>query len=248
MAKLHKHTETSLTTVSPTQEELDKAREIINGTESSKKSKMACMAHYLKLFPDKDVADSRGQKRTDYLELFVVHQLRSKQAESELRTNFATQSNQHAFADLHWWSKETMDKNLGEKFAAHWRDCGLVPRRPNHLTGSTDPDFEEWGVPQNWERLQESDLRQLMIQNKSAADEDDFAMVMDASRFNRPSPVSGSSSSSTAATEGPSMMMKLKQKIKEARESPEKHARRYHDMGLELKRTLERLIRPYETL
>ena len=238
MAKINRNVDVKLKTIDPTEDELERARQIINGGAATKKSKMACMAHYLKLFPDKEVSEARGQKRSDYLELFVVHQLRTQQAESTLQTSFSTQSNQHAFADLHWWSKETMDKNLGENFAKHWRDCGLVPRRPNHLTGSTDPDHEEWGVPHNWERLEEADLRKLMLTNTGAGDEDDMKLLMDASRFNRPTQGDGGGSSSTVKDETQSSMSKMKLRIAGARDEPELHARKYHDMGLELKRTL----------
>ena len=238
--QVKKHECIKLSTVKPTDEEMETVRQIFAGDPKAKKAKMASMAHYLKLFPDEQAANSRGDARTEYMELFLVHQMRQKIGTASVTSKFATEANQHRFTDLHWWSEETMDKNLGPIFAKHWRDSKLVPSKAYSLTGSTDPKHVEWGVPQNWERLQESDLRRLMVEHASNdADESDMKMILDASVFNRPADESaeGATSSGGAPT-GPTAMAKLAAQIKVLRDEPERHARKYNDMSLALKRVL----------
>jgi hypothetical protein len=238
--RVPKHESVDLASIKPTDEELETVRQIVAGDPKIKKAKMASMSHYLKLFPDDKASNSRGDSRTEYMELFLVHQMRQK-AGATLTSTFSTEANQHRFTDLHWWSEETMDKNLGQEFAKHWRESKLVPSKPNSLTGSTDPKHLEWGVPQNWERLQESDLRRLMIEHQSEdADESDMKLVLDASVFNRPADESagGATSSGADASTGPTQMAKLAASIKALRDEPEKHARKYNDMSLALKRVL----------
>ena len=70
-----------------------------------------------------------------------------------------------------------MDKELGAAKAEHWRVANACPWRPDSLTGSKDPDHIEWGVPMEWERLTEKDLKQLIMKNKGEADEDDFKLT-----------------------------------------------------------------------
>ena len=50
---------------------------------------------------------------------------------------------------------------IGPLKTAHWIRSGLLPTRPDRITGSKDRYYIEFGIPEDWEKFVESDWRRL---------------------------------------------------------------------------------------
>ena len=61
----------------PTPEEVAKAKEQLKDPKA-KRSKMACMAAWLKMNPNRAASESRGEERQQYLEEWLVFNMRTK--------------------------------------------------------------------------------------------------------------------------------------------------------------------------
>ena len=118
---------------------------------------MASMVHWLKDNPDEAIKTSRGEQRNNYLIAFLVHQLRSKGG-TKMSSNERVISNSSSSRDeLHWWSQEKMDVEVGTMKGTTWRASGKLASRPDSITGSTEPHMMEWGVPVLWTQKSNDD-------------------------------------------------------------------------------------------
>ena len=137
-----------LAKVGPTNEEVFKAQEILQGIDpKALKSKMPSMAHFLKTSGDTAALASRGSDRVKNLELFLIHQMRSKE----------------------WVSAEKMDLLVGAQKGKTWRESGRLKTRADPITGSSEPHMIEYRIPECWETFSEEDLHQLMIESVTEA-------------------------------------------------------------------------------
>jgi len=163
----------------PTDDEVAEARKQIATWDEMKKAsvkqgvKQFCKAHpevdnsaYMKL---------RGDEKEPWLELFVIHQLRCKEVQKTSHTERQINKSKINFKDVHWMSKEVMDREVGTKKATLWRDCGVMKARPDQLTGSLDEDCIEWPVPKAWSRMSSEDLEKFWFHLQGGAEADDYA-------------------------------------------------------------------------
>ncbi len=147
-----------LSELRPSAEELRVARENIQRLKDKESlSKKACLRAYLKQNPDNVAKGDMGE----LLEKFVVLQSRAKENQKSLRTTQEDSKSKGKFRELHWWSQEQMDKNLGEKKATSWRESNLLPSRPDRVTGKNEDPFKEYGIPEDWEQITETELKTL---------------------------------------------------------------------------------------
>ena len=176
-----------ISAVKPTAEELAAAKAVLAETDGKAfKSKMASMVNFRRANPDDTVEQSRGEERKEFLAKYLVHQFRMKNATKTETNKMTTSSNQEKMMELHWWSAEKMDQEMGPKKAKHWRDSKRLRWRPDSVTGSTLDDFKEWGVPQDWERLAEADFNAMELIVDAEANEESFATYASAKTFASP--------------------------------------------------------------
>ena len=174
----------NLDSVKPSAKELAAAKQILeSGSVKENKSRMACMSAFAKKMKDKDAASSRGGLRQRYLEAYVVLQARLKETDMTVESEHTAQTDHQCMHDVHWWSAEKMDLEIGRAKAEHWRASGIVPHQPDSITGSKEPEHIEWGVPQNWARMTIGDLRRLSLKTTAGAEEEDIELVKDAANL-----------------------------------------------------------------
>ena len=138
---------------------------------------MACMSSFAKKLQDDGAICSRGDVRQRYLESYLVHQMREQEASSEIVSSHTSSLKHNLHQDVHWWSKEKMNLEIGGEKAEHWRQSGLIPSQPDSVTGSNEENHKEWGVPQNWARMTMADMRSLALTVSTNADEKDIELV-----------------------------------------------------------------------
>ena len=159
---------TKIGSVEPTADELEAARKVLaDATAGGRRSKNASFIHFLKTNPDcgnEDAASAKGLARDAYLEKFLVLQMRYSKAERTCKATREISSSHRKLKDLHWWSMEQMDINMGAQKGKHWRDSKLLPDRADSLTGSLDPNFIEYGVPHDWQQLSHDDFSRLTFE------------------------------------------------------------------------------------
>ena len=85
--------------------------------------------------------------RKQYLEAFIVHQMRSNNAKKTTVTSDKLENKQQDIKQFHMWSKETMDKELGPIKGAWLRASKKIKWYPCSITESEDEDHIEWKVP-----------------------------------------------------------------------------------------------------
>jgi hypothetical protein len=170
--------------VAPTPEELDAARAILRGaTPADKKSRMACMSHFIKGHNDSRAMSSRGSERQTYLEAFTVHQMRQKNAQKKMQTSEAKTTDKGFFTDVFWWSEEKIIKEMGEHKGNAWINFQSPPlkTRKCSITGSESEKLKEYRIPRDWERMSLHDTQSLNITAISDAGEADLKLLREMS-------------------------------------------------------------------
>jgi hypothetical protein len=174
-----------LGSVEPTDEELKAARQVLrDASAGDRRSKNASLIHFLKTNPGSGndaVKEAKGLERDKYLEKFLVLQMRYAKSVRSVTATREISSSHRKMKDLHWWSWESMDLNMGPLKGKHWRDSGKLPTRADMLTNSWEPDFKEYGVPHDWQQLSLDDFSKLTFESTSSghtAEEMDVAMNM----------------------------------------------------------------------
>ena len=116
-----KHAAVDLDAVKASDDEMETVRQLLAKPGKTQSNQMAKLNHFLKLFPQEKVKQSRGELRVRHLELFLVRQPRSKGAKKTPEVARKSGSSQHRFTDLHWWSQEIMDREIGDERGAAGR-------------------------------------------------------------------------------------------------------------------------------
>ena len=171
-----------LGSVEPTDEELKAAREVLRlASAGERRSENAGMIHFLKTYPtdNEDAKQAKGLDRDKYLLNFIVLQQRYAKAVRTVTSTRAISSHHRKVKDLHWWSWESMDLNMGRLKAKHWRASGKLPKRADMLTNSWEEDFVEYGVPHDWQQISSDDFMKLTFEsttNGHTAEEMDASM------------------------------------------------------------------------
>jgi hypothetical protein len=168
-----------LADVAPTAIELADAKKLMQGSDKVAKSKMACMAAWLKANPsgNDEVLASRGDKRKAYLDAWLVHNMRSKLTTNSTAIIKTTNDHADEIDEVYWWSKETMDKELGEMKSKLWRECGKLIPRADPLTGSTEDPYREFPVPRSMTRHATGSGTVVNVKSEGIGDEADLSML-----------------------------------------------------------------------
>ena len=175
-----KLTKVDLTKMTVSNQELDNAKKIIE--QADKKallSKKASLKHYLLANPQEDGC-FKGPGSQKWLEHFIVHSLRCKEAAKEAIVERNVTKDDNKFVDTHWWSMAKMNTELGEFKAQCWRESGILPTQIDPIVSqknpelATDPRLIEYAVPINWQRLSIGDLQLLNVKSAAEAEADDI--------------------------------------------------------------------------
>ncbi|CAK0793851.1 unnamed protein product, partial [Prorocentrum cordatum] len=189
-------------------------------------SKKQSMKHFLLSNPDAAASSAKGATKMAFLEKFLVHQLRCKDAEKKSPSEKTKKTSNITYNDVQWMSQDKMDAELGEAKAKHWRECGKLRSRPDRLTGSTDPLLVEWPVPTEWQRMSDEDIHAFMLQVSGDADEEDLATFNSAM---------AASSDVKIKEEPETETTKMDKRVEELRAGVQDKLRVYHDMHADAK-------------
>ena len=227
-----------LSEITPTAEELQKAKELLaNYGKDAKRSKMTCMNNFLKANPDNKASSSLGEDRQKYLEAYIVHTLRAKEGiKSSTNTESASKATEK-FWEVHPMSAEKMDEALGKEKAQTLRLGKYVQSQPCSLSGSTEEHMLEWLVPKNWKRMTQADFWQLKVQNEATADKEDIDNLRS---MTNPHTVDATPSTiKVEKTEGDALT-KLQDRVNSFKENLTTYLREIQDIEVESQQILKR--------
>ena len=128
------------------QEELEKARALLQGTsvEDKKKKKSLNNSMMQWLNKNKDCADnaaaasSKEKEREECLVKFFAFQARAKDPTKKVETARTVSKGTEKFVDYFEWGKEKMNQELGPQRAETLRQSGRIKWKPCPHTGSED--------------------------------------------------------------------------------------------------------------
>ena len=169
------------------------------------------MSHWLKHNPQDDVDSTvRGSSRDHYLTLFFVHQSRDKKLQQHKRSEKKWSVEKSRTNKVQWMSCERMDLTIGPKKAEAMRNSKLLAEQPCSVTGSLDEHLKEYGVPERWETMTESDFLAFSRTITGNAGEDDDNRILNVFG-NEETGDSKSSNETVVKTEACSELQKLKE-------------------------------------
>jgi hypothetical protein len=217
-----------LSEIAPTEEELATARKTIaKCSKTDMATKRQCMGHFLRQNPDDAAAKSRGSDRGRYLEHYLVHMMRVAAAKKNIHITKEAETNDSKTLRHQWMSRELMDKTVGAEKGAHWREAGKLLTRPDPVTGSTDPNFIEWRVPEDWSSHTETDKDSFAVKTDKEADQTDLDNLK--SVFLRGGGQASNASDVAEVKEEPlSELDELEQKCNKLKDDTRQHFDEYH--------------------
>jgi hypothetical protein len=172
----------NLGNIKATEEELADARKILlKADNKNMKAKMQSMTTWLKKIENSEgnasALQSRGEERKQYLEAWLVHQMRCKTGEKTTEVATEVNDSKDTVDENHWWSSEKMDAELGPLKAQSWRDSGKLPHRPDPISGADLDPFREYAVPTSFVRKSIGEKNIAIVKTVGTADEEDLALV-----------------------------------------------------------------------
>ena len=163
----------------PTPEEMQAARTILNSSdEKRKRSGMAAMTQFLKRNPCDStdmISASRGNERLDYLARYLAYQQRKSKG-TTTSASIAFQDD-IAHADYMFWSEYEIKKQVGEEKAHAWISSGKLTYKPDRVTGLDTPALREYRVPVLWLRTTEGKRDSICVKNDSETAQGDLGNV-----------------------------------------------------------------------
>ena len=224
-----KTTPAKLSAVQPTPEELAKARQVLqNADKQAILSKKQSLNHFLTLNPDA-AANHKGPESQKWLETFVVHSFRCKDAAKTVQSSKTVASTKKEINQNFWWAAEEMDLNLGAVKGKALRDAKVLPTQPCPVVSLVDKvkassEFLlQYCVPKNFNELSVDDIRKLMYTAQSETDADDLDAFIDKS--------AGSSTDVTVKKEPASASEVLALKIEQFKASLQQNLQKYSQMS-----------------
>ena len=176
---------TNLKGIIPTIEEQETARKKRESMDANKKASIkASVRHYVKQYgaDNPNTIDGNGGVSDAVIDNWLVWLSRCQDGDKTVRNERAFEKKNTKFADLHWFSKETLSTSVGENRSKFWLEEELLPRRPDRISGKHGEWITEYAVPEDWERLTEADFRTLRGEVEFALSkengEDEFAALM----------------------------------------------------------------------
>ena len=168
--------------LSPTAAEISQAKAIIAQSQAcprDMRAKMSSMSQWLKKFPDEKASNSRGEQRVEYLQNFLIHQLRAKNAQKKALHSAGKSHTTNNIAKTRWWNKERMDKELGATKGAAIRNRPNARCKPCRYTGSEDPELVEYAVVSDEENEINEDTTSFKVNTAADATEADLKLLDD---------------------------------------------------------------------
>jgi hypothetical protein len=191
-----------LKAVMPTAEEQEAAKRKRETMDSKAKlSVKASVRHFVRTYKEenKKTIGPKGEIRDEVIDGWLVHLARCADGDKSVKNEHSFEKTSSKFADLEWYSKETLATTFGTNRSKFWLDDELLPRRPCRISGKHGEWITEFAVPNDWERLTEADLRRLRGEVEFALSkengEEEMQSLMELGGMMLNSGVSGSSSS-----------------------------------------------------
>ena len=135
----------ALNKIQPTAEEIERALALINGkSEEDKKKKkslnnsMMAWLDKTKIADNKEVADSKGKEREEWMVKFFAFQAREKDPNKKVETARTVSTEKTKLVDVFEWGMEKMNKELGPQRAQSLRDNGKIKWKACPHTGSEE--------------------------------------------------------------------------------------------------------------
>ena len=135
----------ALNKIQPTAEEIERALALINGkSEEDKKKKkslnnsMMAWLDKTKIADNKEVADSKGKEREEWMVKFFAFQAREKDPNKKVETARTVSTEKTKLVDVFEWGMEKMNKELGPQRAQSLRDSGKIKWKACPHTGSEE--------------------------------------------------------------------------------------------------------------
>jgi hypothetical protein len=164
-----------LSALDGTTEELAAATKFLASLgKEAKRSKMASMTHFVKQNADEFAKTARGPVRELMLKKFMIHQMRSKEAEQKVISSHKISSVKSEVTKDHEWSSEQMDKELGSIRGETLRESKRLVSHSCPLTGSDEPHMRIWIVPQSYILKSENKIHAMNVEAKSDLNEEDY--------------------------------------------------------------------------
>eukprot|EP00959_Pyramimonas_sp_CCMP1952_P470589 9496924-Pyramimonas_sp.AAC.1 len=107
---------------------------------------------------------------------FLAHQARCSDAQKSASASKEVIIGSSKFTDVVRMSAGAMDREIGPTKAALWRT--VLKAYPDSLTGRTEPEYLEYAVPKNWERMTEQEMKKFLVTAGSDASRDDVEQAM----------------------------------------------------------------------
>ena len=170
----------SLETYGPSDEELKAAKKVLKSCdEKALRSKMGSMSAFISKHASDNpgVLLSRGDARKEFLCKFICHQLKSKTTTKQTSNVEESSHKEEKVAEKVWWSREQIDRELGEIKSKAWRSSGKLATRPDRITGSTEPDLIEFAIPIDYERMTDEELDKFRVEALGEAGEGHLQMI-----------------------------------------------------------------------
>ncbi|CAK0906141.1 unnamed protein product [Prorocentrum cordatum] len=170
------HAAAKLSELSLTQEEIESAKKILAAADQKKLNSIKQgVKSFLAANPDSNLNKS-NRYDNQFLLAFLAHQSRCSEATKRTSSKKEIASSKVKNADIYRMSVKEMDDKLGVEKATLWRS--VLKGLPDLLTGRTDPQFLEYAVPQNWERMSESELATFLIEANGEATKEDISAAL----------------------------------------------------------------------
>ena len=172
----------NLRNLGPTPEELVAAKELLaKATPAQQRSKMASMVQWLKANPDSVASSSRGSERAEYLQAFVIHQLRAKTTAKRSEHTAEKSQEKRVIDKKRFWNREKMDLELGPIKGEAIRSMPGAKCRPCRYTGSESDDLKEWLILSDEEEEVGVDRNGWTVKAEGEAGEADMKLLSEMS-------------------------------------------------------------------
>ena len=140
-----------LSQIKLTEAEIDSASNILQAADAKQMNSLkAGLNAFIAVNPDDKIfQDNRFNEQ--FLLRLIGHQARCAAVRNTLVSDKSFTQTKGKFTDVERMSTERMDTVLGKAKGALWRT--VLKGMPDSLKGRTEPEYLEYPVPKNWERM-----------------------------------------------------------------------------------------------
>ena len=165
-----------LSDIQLTDEEIDAAKKVLQAADQKRTNSIKQgLKAFLSANPDDEVTKS-NRFSDKFMLKFIGHQARCQDSQKKISVSREVTQNNTKFSDVIRMSQETMDRKLGCAKAKLWRT--VLKALPDSLTGRTEPEYLEYPVPKNWERMTESDMKTFLTETQGEATTEEVQMAL----------------------------------------------------------------------